>query len=83
LRHNAPNLGVSVASGVSCHDWVFVMQAHSLNRNSSYPECCIDAHQREKAAFESAVIAAYIAAFGANSERIAEALLKDSKVRME
>jgi hypothetical protein len=48
-----------------------------------YPRCCIDAQQREKARFESAVIAGYIRAFGEDTERIGRALLEDRKVEID
>jgi hypothetical protein len=48
-----------------------------------YPDCCIDAHQAEKAKFESAVIAAYIRACGEDPQQIAQALLQNLRVEME
>ena len=48
-----------------------------------YPQCCIDAQQREKARFESAVIAGYIRAFGEDTGKITRALLEDRKVEID
>jgi hypothetical protein len=48
-----------------------------------FPDCCVDAHQGEKAKFESAVIAAYIRAYGEYPQQIAQALLQNLRVEME
>jgi hypothetical protein len=48
-----------------------------------YPDCCVDAHQAEKAKFEAAAIAAYIRACGEDPQQIAQALLQNLRVEME
>jgi hypothetical protein len=48
-----------------------------------YPQCCIAAQQREKARFESAVIAGYIRDVGEDAEKIAGALLEKCNVEID
>jgi hypothetical protein len=48
-----------------------------------YPQCCITAQQREKARFESAVIAGYIRDIGEDAEKIAAALLENRNVEID
>jgi hypothetical protein len=48
-----------------------------------YPQCCITAQQREKARFESAVIAGYIRDVGEDAEKIAGALLENRNVEID
>jgi hypothetical protein len=47
-----------------------------------YPQCCITVQQREKARFESAVIAGYIRDIGEDAEKIAAALLENRNVEI-
>ena len=48
-----------------------------------YPQCCIDAEQRDHATFEDALVRGWTREFGNDPEKIAQAWAEDRKVRIE
>ena len=81
-RDDTPSLWLchSLAHARAISDGMDQVAAGVLLR---YPQCCIDAQQREKARFESVVIAGYIRAFGEDTGKINRALLEDRKVEID
>jgi len=55
----------------------------AAGRLLGYPQCCIDAQQRDHASFEDALVRGWVGEFGNDPEKIAQAWFEDREVRIE